>query len=48
MCKSPLLLYLEKINMSSFIDSAAAVDKITDLLIDHSLPPYLHTFETLQ
>ena len=48
MCKSPLLLDLEKISMSSFIDSAAAVDKITDLLIRHSLPPCLHTFETLQ
>ena len=36
--KSPLLLDLEKISMSSFTDSAAAVDKITDLLIGHSLP----------
>ena len=38
MCKSPLLLDLEKISMSSFTDSATAVDKITDLLIGHSLP----------
>ena len=38
MYKSPLLLDLEKISMSSFVDSAAAVDKITDLLIGHSLP----------
>ena len=37
MYKSPLLLDLEEIIMSSFIDSAAAVDKITDLLIGHSL-----------
>ena len=36
--KSPLLLDLEKISMSSFTDSAATVDKITDLLIGHSLP----------
>ena len=36
--KSPLLLDLEKISMSSFSDSAAAVDKIKDLLIGHSLP----------
>ena len=43
MYKSPLLLDLEKISMSSFIDSAAAVDKITDLLIGHSLPlAYTH------
>ena len=35
--KSPLLLDLEKISMSSFTDSAAAVDKITDPLIGHSL-----------
>ena len=38
MCKSPLLLDLKKISMSSFTDSAAAVDEITDLLIGHSLP----------
>ena len=38
MYKSPLLLDLEKISMSSFTDSAAAVDKITELLISHSLP----------
>ena len=38
MYKSSLLLDLEKISMSSFTDSAAAVDKITDLLIGHSLP----------
>ena len=51
MYKSPLLLDLEKISMSSFTGSAAAVDKITDLLIGHSLPftpSCLHTFETLQ
>ena len=38
MCKSPLLFDLEKISISSFTDSAAAVDKITELLIGHSLP----------
>ena len=38
MYKSPLLLDLEKISMSSFTDSAAAVDKITDLLIGNSPP----------
>ena len=38
MYKSPLLLDLEKICMFSFTDSAAAVDKITVLLIGHSLP----------
>ena len=38
MYKSSLLLDLEKISMSSFTDSAAAVNKITDLLIGHSLP----------
>ena len=38
MYKSLLLLDLEKISMSSFTDSTATVDKITDLLIDHSLP----------
>ena len=37
MYKSPLLLDLEKISMSSFTDFATAVHKITDLLIDHSL-----------
>ena len=37
MYKSPLLLDQENISMSSFTDSAAAVDKITDLLIGHSL-----------
>ena len=35
MHKSALLLDLEKISMPSFTDSAAAVDKITDLLIGH-------------
>ena len=34
----PLLLDLEKNSMSSLTDSAAAADKITDLLIGHSLP----------
>ena len=38
MYKSPLLFDLEKISMSSFTDSAAAVDTVTELLIDHSLP----------
>ena len=38
MYKSPLLLDLEKNSMSSFTDSAATVDKITELLIGHSLP----------
>ena len=38
MYKSPLLLDLEKISMSSFTDSAAAVDKITELFVGHSLP----------
>ena len=37
MYKSPLLLDLEKNSISSFTDSAAAVDKITDMLIGHSL-----------
>ena len=36
--KSPLLLDLDKISMSSFTDSAAAVDKITELHVGHSLP----------
>ena len=35
---SLLLLDLEKIRMSSFTDSATAVDKVTELLIGHSLP----------
>ena len=38
MYKSPLFLDLGKNNMSSFTDSAATVDKITELLIGHSLP----------
>ena len=38
MYKSPLLLDLEKISISSFTDSPVAVDKITELLIGHSLP----------
>ena len=38
MYQSSLLLDLEKIIMSSFTDSAAGVDTITDLLIGHSLP----------
>ena len=38
MYKSLLFLDLEKISMSSFTDSAVAVDKITQLLIGHSLP----------
>ena len=38
MYKSPLLFDLEKISISSFTDSAAAVDEITKLLIGHSLP----------
>ena len=36
--KSPLLSDLEKISISSFTDSAVAVDKITELLIGHSHP----------
>ena len=38
MYKSPMLFDLGKISISSFTDSAAAVDKITELLIGHSLP----------
>ena len=34
----PLLSDLEKNSISSFTESAAAVDKITELLIGHSLP----------
>ena len=38
MYRLPLLLDLEKISTSSFTDSVATVDKITELLIGHSLP----------
>ena len=38
MYKSPVLFDLEKISISSFTNSAAAVDKITELLIGYSLP----------
>ena len=35
MYKSPMLSDLEKISISSFTDSATAVDKITELLIGY-------------
>ena len=38
MYKSSPLFDLEKISISSFTDSVAAVDKITELLIGHSIP----------
>ena len=36
--KSPLVSDLERISISSFTDSAAAIDKITELLTGHSHP----------